>query len=601
MNDIAFFQFSTEEDFSYVLEFSGLNLTGRSIEVKIKDRASDTTRATLTIGSGLTITGTNVLEAVLAKANMSGWPRGEYSADVVDVTDGAHARIMAVRFVYDLPGRLVQGVRDRKAFVQWSPNQAVVTATGAIGPAGPPGEQGIQGEAGVDGADGADGADGTNGADGADGDKGWSPAFALVADDARRVLQVDDWVGGEGAKPAVGSYVGADGLVVAIGDAVDIRGPSGTASIPDGDKGDISTANDGEDWTLNDGAVVTDKLAAGAVADAKLRDSSALSVIGRSTNSSGVPADIAAGTDGHVLRRSGTALGFGTVATAGLDDDAVTNAKLANMANGTFKVRRTAGTGDPEDATATQATAMLDALVGDSGSGGTKGLVPAPAAGDAAANKVLGAAGGWVTVSGLSDTDRRSILLAHMRTAKLSTARWAIFNGIVDGFAGTDGINAGASSNYTYDGANKRVTPSVSGTTVQSVQSPGPAVNANYTQIERNTAMINGAVVFSLRVYSSAAQAVTAGIWQRVSAGSFLKVAEVAFSHAGGGWQDAALAVPYTVPGSGTYYTGVYSASALPATASASIPVAYVAGNTGVGSTTTMTEGNGNVFLTGYT
>ncbi len=39
------------------------------------------------------------------------------------------------------------------------------------------------------------------------------------------------------------------------------------------------------------------------------------------------------------------------------------------------------------------------AFVGDAGSGGAKGLVPAPSSGDAAANKVLGAGGGWVSVS----------------------------------------------------------------------------------------------------------------------------------------------------------------------------------------------------------
>lgn len=38
----------------------------------------------------------------------------------------------------------------------------------------------------------------------------------------------------------------------------------------------------------------------------------------------------------------------------------------------------------------------IPAFVGDSGSGGTKGLVPAPATGDAAAGKVLGSGGGWV-------------------------------------------------------------------------------------------------------------------------------------------------------------------------------------------------------------
>ena len=47
--------------------------------------------------------------------------------------------------------------------------------------------------------------------------------------------------------------------------------------------------------------------------------------------------------------------------------------------------------------TAAQTTALLDDMVGDSGSGGTKGLVPAPSAGDAAAGKVLKANGTWGT------------------------------------------------------------------------------------------------------------------------------------------------------------------------------------------------------------
>lgn len=76
-------------------------------------------------------------------------------------------------------------------------------------------------------------------------------------------------------------------------------------------------------------------------------------------------------------------------------NDAVTNAKLADMPAGTYKMRVTGSTGDPEDATAAQATAGLNAMVGDSGSGGTKGLVPAPAAGDAAAGKFLKADGTW--------------------------------------------------------------------------------------------------------------------------------------------------------------------------------------------------------------
>lgn len=86
--------------------------------------------------------------------------------------------------------------------------------------------------------------------------------------------------------------------------------------------------------------------------------------------------------------------------TAAIADDSITNTKLANMATQTIKGRTTAGTGDPEDLTATQATAILNAVVGDAGAGGTKGLVPAPAAGDAAAGKFLKADGTFAVPSG---------------------------------------------------------------------------------------------------------------------------------------------------------------------------------------------------------
>jgi hypothetical protein len=54
---------------------------------------------------------------------------------------------------------------------------------------------------------------------------------------------------------------------------------------------------------------ITDK----AVTDVKLRDAAALSVIGRSANSIGTPADLAASLNGQVLRVSGTSLGFGAI------------------------------------------------------------------------------------------------------------------------------------------------------------------------------------------------------------------------------------------------------------------------------------------------
>lgn len=88
-------------------------------------------------------------------------------------------------------------------------------------------------------------------------------------------------------------------------------------------------------------------------------------------------------------------------ATTTIANNVVTNAKLATMATATFKGRTTAGTGNAEDLTVTQATALLNVMVGDSGSGGTKGLVPAPATGDA--TKFLNGAGIWSIPSGAGD------------------------------------------------------------------------------------------------------------------------------------------------------------------------------------------------------
>lgn len=100
--------------------------------------------------------------------------------------------------------------------------------------------------------------------------------------------------------------------------------------------------------TLTDDAVngeteISADLAFNSVANAYLSTRSPLSVMGRATNTVGDVADIASSADGQVLRRSGTSLGFGTVATAGIADDAVTYVKIQNVVNNDRVLGRISG------------------------------------------------------------------------------------------------------------------------------------------------------------------------------------------------------------------------------------------------------------------
>jgi len=76
----------------------------------------------------------------------------------------------------------------------------------------------------------------------------------------------------------------------------------------------------------------------------------------------------------------------------------ITNSNLAQMAADTIKGNNTSSTANATDLTETQVTAMLNVFTGDSGSGGLKGLVPAPPTGAYAAGDFLSANGSWAYV-----------------------------------------------------------------------------------------------------------------------------------------------------------------------------------------------------------
>ena len=103
---------------------------------------------------------------------------------------------------------------------------------------------------------------------------------------------------------------------------------------------------------IADLAVNSGKIALGAITDTKLRDSSGYSVIGRIGSTNGTPNDIIAGTDGHVLRRSGSFLEFGQIGASSITDTSISNAKLRNSAGLSIIGRSSNTTGTPADITA---------------------------------------------------------------------------------------------------------------------------------------------------------------------------------------------------------------------------------------------------------
>lgn len=121
--------------------------------------------------------------------------------------------------------------------------------------------------------------------------------------------------------------------------------------LTDGDKGDITVSGGGATWTIDDGVVTL----------AKMADMATDSFLGRDTAGTGVPEVLSVATAKTLLGLTGTNSGDQTITLTGdvtgsgtgsfaatIANDAVTLAKMANMATLSVIGRSTAGAGDPE-------------------------------------------------------------------------------------------------------------------------------------------------------------------------------------------------------------------------------------------------------------
>jgi hypothetical protein len=123
---------------------------------------------------------------------------------------------------------------------------------------GEKGEQGVAGRNGTNGTNGTNGANGKSaydiavsngyvgsesdwiksvqgekgdtGATGAKGNNGYSPVYQLVTNSNGTFIQITDWVGGDGTKPATG-YLSSNGVVSNINNATNIRGDKGDQGL----------------------------------------------------------------------------------------------------------------------------------------------------------------------------------------------------------------------------------------------------------------------------------------------------------------------------------------------------------------------------------
>lgn len=194
---------------------------------------------------------------------------------------------------------------------------------------------------------------------------------------------------------------------------------------------------------------------------------------------------------------------------------------------------------------------------GDTGSGGRKGLVPAPAAGDAAANKVLGASGGWVD-AGIDEGIIQSYWMPNnLELAEISSVALTVGmgegSGVFDGFNSLSQVDTGGATGANFSTVGQ-FSPSSSQISIWTGAPDGNSTAwSNFNVRLRIAASLlsssGAAVRLSLRGPSSGSQTVISGmtIGHRATSGDAYDFDSTPVAVTVGGGQSFTVALSTTV------------------------------------------------------
>lgn len=141
-------------------------------------------------------------------------------------------------------------------------------------------------------------------------------------------------------------------------------------------------------------------------------------------------------TDGTTINLTLT----GQDLTAEVIDDTITNAKLANVATSTIKGRVTAGTGDPEDLTATQVRTLLNVADGATANTGTVTSVAVSGSDGIEVDSGSPITGAGTIALGVNATNLRTHINVENGADVTDATNVAAAGAVMDGDFGSNGI-----------------------------------------------------------------------------------------------------------------------------------------------------------------